>query len=126
MLFFGTAARLTSNMIWMQDLRALSCQADPRCIADFRPTRITYPNAPESIMHNNRTRWLDEEHPENNIGYKWIWTQSEIDAIPADEKGEIPLWKIFVSTFVNTNSRCLGSLVSGNADLCADLLSGVQ
>jgi hypothetical protein len=87
-------------MIWMQDLRALECQADPRCIADFRPTRVTYPDAPESIMHNNRTRWPDLEKPENNIGYKWIWTKEEVERIPQREKGEIPLWKIFIATFV--------------------------
>lgn len=55
-------------------------------------------------MHNNRTRWLDEEHPENNVGFKWIWTSEEIEKIPAREKGEIPLWKIFVATFVSTHT----------------------
>jgi hypothetical protein len=53
-------------------------------------------------MHNNRTRWPDLKRPENNIGHKWIWTRDEIDAIPIEEKGEIPLWKIFVATFVST------------------------
>lgn len=82
------------TMWWANDAEVMTCQNDPRCVTDMRPTQEMYPDFP---MYRNRPVWgfqSDDGRP----GYRWIWTQEELDALPEAERGVIPPHKLFVAS----------------------------
>lgn len=82
------------DVVWLQDIDAMSCQLDPYCVLDMTPTLERYTDLERSIRNDTFPTWKSV-HPERKSS-KWIWSQSELDAIPVQERGTIPLYKIFI------------------------------
>lgn len=82
--------------IWAEDKFTLSCQMDPRCLADFKPTLETYPDAKDHRETTFEAKQKGEVEPR-----KIVWTQQELDEIPEHERGNVPLWKLFTISFVS-------------------------
>lgn len=88
------------SRIWASEEHIMTCQHDPRCLLDFRPTRDAYQGF--ELDPNGDAFWgsaWEYEADAASPSVKWIWHQEEIESIPDDERGIIPLHKMHAVTF---------------------------
>lgn len=82
------------QVIFTADEIVMSCQLDPRCIKNMRPTYSIFPELQQARkLGKIPSSWKPLENYRKS--QKWIYTQKEIDDIPKTEKAEIPIWKLF-------------------------------
>jgi hypothetical protein len=101
---------LYSSQIWTEDRHTLTCQDDPYCIefSSFKPTNEKYPGTTVDEVTHTPDFWddihadLDGPPPQ-----RWAWMHHELSAIPENERGTIPAWKLFTTTYVS-DSACSG------------------
>lgn len=85
-------------MIWAEDARVMTCINDPRCITNMKPSIETY----DIELYRGEPMWghFSDENRDMPRS-KWVWTKEELDAIPEEERGVIPLYKLFTATWVS-------------------------
>lgn len=83
-------------MWWAGDAEVMTCQNDPRCVKDMRPTQEMYPELP---LDRNVPIW-GWQSEDKSPGHKWVWNREELDRIPEMERGVLPAHKLFAATVV--------------------------
>lgn len=86
--------------IWTNDVHQLTCEHDPRCRLDMSPTQDAYPGLE---LFDHEPMWQPAlGAPEGDKPYqRWLWSQTSLDTLKEDEKGTIPIWKMFSATVVS-------------------------
>lgn len=95
------------SLIWTEDKHTLTCQDDPRCalFSEFKPTNEKYPGTDVRPDHTSSI-WDDiPEDADKRPAQRWAWTWPELDALPKEERGTIPVWKLFTTTYVSRARR---------------------
>lgn len=98
------------SLIWTEDAQTLTCQDDPRCALfdEFQATNERYPGT--EVRENHTSPVWDEipEDADKRPAQRWAWTWPELNALPVEERGTIPLWKLFTTTYVSCLPVCQG------------------
>jgi hypothetical protein len=92
------------SLIWTEDKHTLTCQDDPRCalFSEFKPTNEKYPGTDIRADHTS-TFWDDiPEDADKRPAQRWAWAGHELNALPKKERGTIPVWKLFTTTYVSS------------------------
>lgn len=100
------------SLIWTEDAQTLTCQDDPRCalFEEFQATNERYPGTEVRVDHTSPVWDEIPEDADKRPAQRWAWTWPELNALPVEERGTIPLWKLFTTTYV---SRMLVSVCDG-------------
>ncbi|KAI5452662.1 hypothetical protein NCC49_000411 [Naganishia albida] len=89
------------SLIWTEDKNTLTCQDDPRCslFSEFQATNEKYPGT--EVREDHTSPVWDEipEDADKRPPQRWAWTWPELNALPEEERGTIPLWKLFTTTY---------------------------
>lgn len=95
-----------SSHIWTEDRHTLTCQDDPRCLefSSFKPTNEKYPGTGVDSETHIPDFWSDiYSDPNGPPQQRWAWLHHELSAIPQEERGTIPQWKLFTTTYVSSS-----------------------
>jgi hypothetical protein len=94
------------SLIWTEDVHTLTCQDDPRCAlySEFKATNEKYPGT--DVRADHTSSFWDEipEDSERKPAQRWAWTWPELHGLPSEERGTIPVWKLFTTTYVSISS----------------------
>lgn len=96
----------------------MTCHVDPRCI-EWSEVRAYDEVDPElELDSDGRPVWEDGVPQVNGKSprHKWWWSRAELDAIPVEERGIIPRWKLFTTTYVGRVKGIHMLLKRGEAD----------
>jgi hypothetical protein len=80
----------------------LTCQDDPYCsdYTTFKPTNEKYPGTGVDEKTHLPDFWDDIRSDPGDTPQRWAWLNHELSAIPEEERGTIPTWKLFTTTYV--------------------------
>lgn len=110
----------------------MACQDDPRCLlfSTFKPTNEKYPGTGIDEKTHKPDFWDDiYADPNGEPPQRWAWLNHELSAIPEEERGTIPGWKLFTTTYVSqrnefvTRPELKSSIDSGELD--QKILTGI-
>ena len=92
-----------SSQIWTEDKHTLTCQDDPYCadFTTFKPTNEKYPGTDVDEKTHLPDFWDDIRSDPRDKPQRWAWLNHDLSAIPEDERGTIPTWKLFTTTYVS-------------------------